>query len=98
MAHLRKEISPRGTYNKLKYKKVGPCRILRKFFEKAYKLELLEKMDISPIFKVSYLYEFDEGEKNNEEGTLDEWNQQLLIKPIEEMEDILATRIGKKTR
>jgi hypothetical protein len=52
MAHLRKEIFPRGTYSKLNYKKIGPCRILRKISDNAYKLELLEDFDISPIFNV----------------------------------------------
>ena len=46
----------------------------------------------------SMFNEFHEGEKCDEVGTRNEWKQQLPIKPIKEMEEILATRIGKKTR
>lgn len=49
MPHLKKEIFPKGTYSKLKYKKVGPCQVLKKIFYNSYKLELSNKFGISLI-------------------------------------------------
>ena len=40
LAHLRKERFPRGTYNKMKMKKIGPCKIMRKFEANSYEIEL----------------------------------------------------------
>ena len=71
MAHVRKEIFTRGTYRKMKYKNVGPCSILRKISGNTYKLELPKNMDISLICNVVDLYEFHDGEKSDEAGTLD---------------------------
>jgi len=98
MAHLRKDQFPRGTYNKLKYKKIVPCQILKNVFDNAYRLELPEKFDISPIFNGVDLYEFHEGDRRAYEGTLGEWEQHLPINSKEKIEEILTTRIDKKTR
>ena len=58
MAYLRKESFLKETYNKLKLKKIGPCKVLRKFSANAYEIELPSDLQVSPIFNVSYLYLF----------------------------------------
>ena len=65
LAHLRKERFPRGTYNKLKMKKIEPCKVLKKFGVNAYEIELPDGIEISPIFNISYLYPY----KVEEAGT-----------------------------
>jgi hypothetical protein len=39
LAHLKKEIFPRGTYNKLKMNNIGSCNTLRKFDANFYDIE-----------------------------------------------------------
>jgi hypothetical protein len=58
LSYLRKERFPRGTSKKLNMKKIGPCKILRKFDEDAYEIELSDDVGISPIFNVAYLYPY----------------------------------------
>ena len=58
LTHLRKERFPKGEYNKLVLKNIGPCKILRKFSTKGYELELLVDMGLFPIFNVVDLYPY----------------------------------------
>jgi hypothetical protein len=62
LAHLRKERFPRGTYNKLKKKKIRPCKVLKKFGANAYNIELPDGIEISSIFSFSDLYPYKDEE------------------------------------
>jgi hypothetical protein len=39
-------------------KKIGPCRVLKKFGANAYEIELPDGIKISPIFNISDLYPY----------------------------------------
>ena len=75
LAHLRKEIFPKREYNKLKFKKIGPCRALRKFSANSYEIELPPHIGISPIFYVDDLYVYEN--RNADDTTKDKEEQEV---------------------
>jgi hypothetical protein len=99
LAHLRKERFPRGTYNKLKMKKIEPCRVLKKFGANAYEIELLDGIRISPIFNVSDLYPYKDEETGiGDEQPVIQWTRQMPVAEKPQMECILDKRVSKRTR
>jgi hypothetical protein len=87
LAHLKKERFPRGTYNKLKMKKIGPCRVLKKFGMNAYEIELPDGIGISPIFNISYFYPYRAEEVGaGIEQPVIQWTKQMPVTGKPQME------------
>ena len=66
--YVSKERYPVGSYNKLKPRKIGPCRILRKINDNAYQVELPQGWSISNTFNLADLYAYYDNNGEEEEA------------------------------
>ena len=80
-------------------KKIGPCKIVKKFGANAYEIELPDGIRISPIFNISDLYPYRAGKAGVENGQIEvQWTKQVPIAENPQMESILDKRVSKRTR
>ena len=89
MVYLRRERFPTRTYHKLKYKKIGPWKILKKINDNAYEVELPSGLDISPMFNIFDLYTFHGDDTSVEKEDEVDWTQTMPIKKREKVAQIL---------
>ncbi|EOY08377.1 Uncharacterized protein TCM_022739 [Theobroma cacao] len=94
--HLRQKRFPKGTYHKLKFRKFGPCKVLKKISSNAYLIELPPELQISPIFNILDLYPFDGCDGTA--STIDAQIQHLPIAKVEVIEDVLDVKEVRSRR
>lgn len=107
LVHLCKECFLRGAYNKLKQKKIGPCKVLQKFSANSYEIQLPPGIGISPIFNVADMFPYtadpkEEGKttwlaRDTQEGS-EAWMRQMpYVQPLK-IKRILDIQVAKRTR
>ena len=98
MVHLRKAHFLVATYNKLKMKKFGPCKVVKRHDSRnAYEVELPTDLNISPLFNISDLTKYYEGGDSDEVADI-QWSILVATLDTREIEEILENHVGKSTR
>ena len=96
--HLRKERFRVGTYNKLKIKKFGPCKIVERYDSgNIFEVQFPAKLNISLVFNISDLTEYYEGGDGDEVAEV-QWSILVASSATKEIEEILDNHVGKSTR
>ena len=98
MVHLRKELFLVSTYNKLKMKKFGPCKIVKRHdSENAYEVELFVELNISLVFNILDLTKFYEGGDGDEVVDI-KWSILVGTLHTKEISEISDSHIDRSTR
>lgn len=65
MVFLQKDWFPKGQYDKLKMNKFGPSKIQKKLGTNVYPLDLPKELDMSSIFNIVHLYDYNQDKNVN---------------------------------
>ena len=101
MVHLNKARMQQGMPTKLQMRRVGPCKVLAKYGENAYKVDLPSDLAISPVFNIVDLIIF-KREINQQSTTsprvLQDLDTNAMPKKKPTKEDkVLESRVKKAT-
>lgn len=102
MVHLNKARMHKGISTKLQMRRVGPCKVLAKYGDNAYKVDLPSELAISPVFNVADLIKF-KGDVHQQKIGIPQVLQDIdpntmPKKEPAQAESILESRVKKATR
>jgi hypothetical protein len=70
--------------------KIGPCKILRKFYANSYEIELPDDVGISPILNILDLYPYREDEVGETKDQKEiHWEKKMLVAENPQIEKIV---------